>query len=183
MGSYINNQGISAGPVRITDITNKNYLGLWLVTASEGIHIKDQWYLTNDDDDNLALSNYKTLYADSDVDNDWSLTNVKTVKQLMAEWDPVNPDIDLDDYATKEDMTIIKKVIFGPEGSGTYEGNGLISEVNVLQSSVSTLIGDMTNLKPRVVQLATKVEALESNFIKYIINPFPEGVIFIGGGA
>lgn len=185
MSNYVNNQGLSAGPIRITDITNRNHNGTWLLSHNSAIYSCNNWFLPYEQDGTVNVSNLSPIHArNSSILEDSELANVGTVKNMLANWDPNAGDVGFDSrYASAQDMELINKIVFGPTGTGSYDGKGLIVEMANTTSTLNTFVLKVEALEPQVNTLTINLTELTEKVNSHITNPFPEGVIFIGGGA
>ena len=185
MSGYINSQGLSAGPLRITDITNTNYNGTWLLSYNGSLYVCNNWFLPSMSTTDVNESSLKPIYAkNSSSLSDDELATIATVKNLITNWNPETGEMGFDSrYASAEAMDRVNQVIYGPSGTGVYSGSGLISEMNTVISKVGILTTTVDSLVPQVATLTTNLSSLTDTVNTHIENPFPDGVIFIGGGA
>lgn len=194
MADYLTKQGVAAGPIYITTIKDTSHTGNWIVSDGSCLHIGSTWKLNS----NNLLSSYNHILAESklprtDIREPYMLVNAQWVRNYVTGGSGGGGSGSTG--VSQTDFEDFKKVVLGNRLS--YTAPSVLKVAEDAQSSATQAITRLDALDNSTAILERKIELISSNLTKHVEdfnehmedfnsyknNPYPEGVIFIGGGA
>ena len=187
MAEYITNRGTSAGPIHITTIKDKSRLGTWLVSDGYNLLVGEDWKINSDS----GLSGYRNIIADSSL-----MPNEPNEPHMLVNAQWVRNYVTGGSGGSGTGSTGVSELTFNNFKSvvlGTnlnYTSPSILSVAQGAQTTANQAIVRLDALDRDTEILKTQINNLNDiltnhldDFEDYKTNPYPEGVIFIGGGA
>lgn len=171
--SYVSKEGIVAGPLKISSLSDSN--GTWLVQDGKNLHFvskKDR--PSNDNTHNTILWAKTSLEGYDDVKECQNM--VATVGWVMQNFKSENlPTFSPNDYITIELYDELKARIVKTENN--------IASIQIQVNRLETKTKEIDTNKEAIKINANNIQLLRNDFTNYVESPFPNGVIFVAGGA
>lgn len=192
MNSFINRQGISSGPLRITSLKDESYSGTWLVSDGNALLVGSDWKLNS----NNSIP-YSTLLATTGLSStDPRFENmVVTVKWIRENVSGAGGAGGVSSPVSEASFNQFKTVVLGNNTSYTTpsilsvaqnasaQSSQAITRLNALDAETDLLRNEIAELSTNLDNHIEDFDNHVDNFDSYKTNPYPDGVIFIGGGA
>lgn len=179
--NYINQRGLAAGPIRITDISNQNFDGQWIVSYNNALYITKTWNLSSN-----ATNYLMPVFASSNLPVDTDDTNMLVtagwVRTYFKSGDPGSSGTADPRYALQQDFQKLVDIVMGDRTEYT-EDQSLIDIASIAYNNANTALSQTNRLTIEVESIKDRLTTLEVSFEDFKVNPFPDGVVFIGGGA
>lgn len=181
-GNYINRSGIAAGPIRITDITDNNFNGHWIVSYDGSLHVQNTWVASP-----TMPNYYGSIFADTPTTSPDGtpgnmLVTADWVRNYYEHGDPGDSSSVDPKYVLKTDYNKLLDIVMG-EVTEYEHTEPLVTISSVAYSNAQTALNNTVTLTTNLNSVSGRLDTLNTSFTAHITNPFPEGVIFIGGGA
>ena len=195
MGDYLTKRGVAAGPIYITTIRDNSRNGNWIVSDGNCLHIGDTWELQNDKN---LLSSYNHILAMSNLDEDderepYMLVNAQWVRNYVTGGSGAEGSGSTG--VSQTDFDKLKKVVLGTNLS--YTAPSVLKVAQDAGTSARQALTRLDSLDSDTEALQIQIDSLQNSFDSHVStfnthvidfenykqNPYPEGVIFIGGGA
>lgn len=195
MADYLTNRGVAAGPIYITTIQDKSRQGNWIVSDDSCLHIGKNWKLQSDKN---LLSSYSHVLAMSSLNEDderepYMLVNAQWVRNYVTGGSGAEGSGSTG--VSQTEFNDFKKIVLGTNLS--YIAPPVLNVAQDAKTSAIQALTRLDSLDRNTENLQTQITTLQNSFNSHVNifnkhvldfenykeNPYPEGVIFIGGGA